>query len=94
MRQEYKETPTAQDLKDMNTRISALRERAKKSKIEAKESFETQMKAVEDQYELIVAKMNQVSTKATKAGDEVKGGISTAWMNLKSSFDRASKYLH
>jgi hypothetical protein len=94
MKQEFVTTPTAKDLAEMNKKISTLKERARMSKIEARDSFNTQLRAVEDQYDLIVAKMNRVTHRADAATGEVREGISKAWVNLKSSFDNASKYLH
>lgn len=94
MKQTNVETPTSRDLSEMNRKIIALKEQAKKSKIEAKESFETQLRAVEDQYDLVLAKMNRASHKAGAITNEVQGGLSKAWTQLKSSFESASRYLH
>tara|TARA_Y100000590_G_C15728779_1_gene1016246 strand:+ start:2516 stop:2800 length:285 start_codon:yes stop_codon:yes gene_type:complete len=94
MKQEYTQTPTKNELTEMNNAIRELKEKAKESKIKARESFNTQLRAIEDQYDLIVAKINKTSHQASAATDEVKNGLSKAWINLKSSVEDASKYLH
>lgn len=94
MKQEFTNTPTDVDLAIMSRKIDALKRQAKGSKIEAKEAFESQLRAVEDRYDLMVAKMDKASHRAGAATKEVKEGLSKAWIELKSSFDSASKYLH
>lgn len=87
-------TPNSKDLDKMNTEIAALKERAKISSIKAKESFETQMRAIEDQFDLVSRKVDRLEQKADMASDEIKKGVSEAWGRLCDSFDKASKYLH
>lgn len=90
----YNGQPTEKELSKMNSDIATLKERAKKSKIDARESFETQLRAIEDQYDLIVTHMNKASQQANAISKEFKDALSKAWSELKSSFDNVSKYLH
>tara|TARA_B100000749_G_scaffold280771_1_gene278674 strand:- start:175292 stop:175576 length:285 start_codon:yes stop_codon:yes gene_type:complete len=94
MKQEYKEIPTAKELTEMNARIETLKEKANQSREDAKDGFDTQVRAVEDQYKLLLAKMDKVSRQADAVTDDIKDGVSQAWMSLKSSFEDASKRMH
>lgn len=93
MKQEFS-TPTAKDLSEMDSKILDLKQRAETSQIRAKAAFDTQLRAVEDQYDLVVAKMNRAENQADSVAGEIKNGLSKAWINLKTSFDKASEYLH
>lgn len=94
MQQSFQPTPTAKDLEQMNQKISILKRKANESKIEARESFNAQLKAVEDQFNLVKTRMSRASHQAGAITDDVSDGVLKAWQELKSSFDRASQYLH
>ncbi|MAF92760.1 MAG: hypothetical protein CL674_15935 [Bdellovibrionaceae bacterium] len=94
MNQSNFSTPSAKDLNKMDQEISALKERAKISKIKAQESFETQVRAVEDQFDLVSKKVDRLGQKADMASGEMKRGLSEAWGKLRDSFNKASQYLH
>ena len=87
-------TPTKEDLAEMNRKIEALKEKARNSQLKARSSFETQMQAIEDQYELLKAKVNRVSKQTGAAKSEMTEGMDRAWSELKDSFNNASQHLH
>jgi hypothetical protein len=94
MIQEHNNNPTKQDLIEMNQKILALKEKAKQSKADAKDSFGTQIRALEDQYDVIAARMDKATKKAGAVGSEVSEGISKAWKDLTDSFAKAKAQLH
>lgn len=88
------ESPTSEDLNQMSHNIAVLKRRAKDSQVEAKEAFETQVRALEDQYDVLIAKMNKTTHQADKIAGEMQDGVSKAKKELKTSFERATEYLH
>ena len=94
MKQNRTETPTQKELSEMSDRIALLKKRAEQSKTDAKDSLHTQVRALEDQYELVTAKLNKASKQAGVVSNEIQGGVSKAWIELKNSFENASRQIH
>lgn len=86
--------PTATDLAEMSHRIRSLKATTRQSNVETGAAFKTQVRAIEDQYDLLVAKFNRAALRMPAAPPEVQNGISEAWGKLEQSLDRAVNYLH
>ena len=94
MRQNMEFKPSEKDLADIRQQIATLKMQAEQSKVESKEAFETQLRAVEDQYDLMVARLNKLNMQTGKVGKELSNGVSQAWKSLQDSFESAKQYLH
>ena len=93
MQQAHVNMPSTDEINQMNREIMNLKDRARKSRFDARRSFHTQMRAVEDHYDLVVARMNRVARRGEGISEELQAGLSQAWGDLKDSFDRASRYI-
>lgn len=82
------------ELVELNEKVQRMKEKAAKSRVEAKDGFDKQVQALEDQMELFRVQLNKASMASGKAYTEVRGGLDNAWESIKHSFDSASKYIH
>ena len=85
--------PTEKDMAAINQQIGELKERAKQSSEKAKEAIDTQIRAVEDNFDLVVARLNKKTKQFNAATDEVQSGLTKAWMNLEDSINKAKTML-
>lgn len=83
-----------QDINEMDKKIALLKERAKLSEGRAQKGFEDQMRALEDQFELLKARFGEAEQKAKSASSEMTTGFKEAWGKLKDSVEKASSQLH
>ena len=85
--------PTEKDMAAINQQIGELKERAKQSSEKAKDAIDTQIRAVEDNFDLVVARLNKKTKPFNAATDEVQSGLTKAWMNLEDSINKAKTML-
>ena len=78
----------------MDVKITALKDQARKSRGAAKDGLEAQIKAAEDQFNLVKARLNKLSHQTESVSKELTEGLTKAWSELKMSVDNASKHLH
>lgn len=82
------------EIGEMDKQIALLKERARNSEAQAKEGIEKQLRALEDQFEVIKAQLGKSEAQARAASSEVKTGVMEAWSKLKDSVESASKHIH
>ena len=87
-------TPTGKDIKEMNRKIDLLRTRAKVSADDASDAFRKQLRAAEDQFELVKARFEKMGTQASEATNEMKNGLADSWSELKNSIEKATHSIH
>ncbi len=78
----------------LDKQIELLKLEAEESEIEAKKAFKTQMRALEDKYDLFKAKLNRANRQIDGATEEMQKGIKKAWIDVRESFSEAVNYLH
>ncbi len=79
---------------ELETRIATLKERAKISKKSANDASEKQVRALEDQYNLLRAELEKKEATAKKAYSDLSEGAKKAWDELWTGVDRAFKNVH
>lgn len=93
MTQQYS-TPTMRDMERMDRNIKQLKAQAHASELEAKEGFSKQVKAIEDEFRVLQARIEKASTVGESVSGEIKSGLGEAWNKFTDSVERAKKYLH
>jgi chromosome segregation ATPase len=88
------ESMSQKEIQEMDSKIAALKERAKLTEGEAKKALSQQMRAIEDQFELLKARMGRTEAKAKTASQELAQGAQRAWDELKDSVEKASRSIH
>jgi hypothetical protein len=88
------ESMNKKEIQEMDSKIAALKERAKLTEGEAKKALGQQMRAIEDQFELLKARMGRTEVKAKTASQELALGAQRAWDELKDSVEKASRSIH
>lgn len=93
MSQQYP-TPSMTEMETMNRKIKQLKAQAAASEIQAKEGFDKQVKALEDEFRVLQARIEKASAVGGAVSSEIKTGLGEAWNKFTDSVERTKKFLH
>ncbi len=93
MREAYQ--PTMKDeISQLESRMAALKEKAKFSRDEASEAVKQQVRALENQYKYCRTKVDNKRLESKLAYNEMTEAAQKAWDELWTGVDQAFKQIH
>jgi len=86
--------PTEVEIRKMDLKIEDLKRRVNLTKEADQRVFDTQLRTVEDRFDLVKAKFDRLKMKTGAATHEVGTGLVKAWEEVQASYEKAKEYLH
>lgn len=93
MQQQYP-SPTMREIENMDRKIRHLKARASASEEEAKVGLKKQIKAIEDEFRVLQARVEKASTVTESVSQEIKRGLIDAWDKLTDSVEKTKKFMN